>query len=401
MHFGSIPFEAGSLVTWLLMPSLNWIGKEAVLNHHREVPYRLLKCESDLSNGSPGSGNLLVEGDNLEALKALLPYYKCMDESGHDHKSAPYEVRGGICVHVSKVWALTQKIKGLEYFCFGDHLHHYKADDKETAPELKGKKLLKTKKFTLAHQSERLFPDADRQELCRKLLAKGVRKEPPTRDELTALGQASLRFVDELLRILLEHDVVIFASRIPRGIERPKHSTGDIVRKDQFFLLERYHRFLRAQGEMGILILDESDKDLDRRYVSSLERLVRHHETAKGFVTTIVPSPFFVASEMSYLIQAADIILYVLNWGFRVSSNAPAPARIELEQLDGGRIRKMIDDRRVSAGKRQFYNHSVFDVNEPWESKGTKKVGNAFGAVFRARQGRASKKDITPKAAEK
>lgn len=58
------------------MPSLNWIGKEAVLNYHREVPYRLLKCEGDLSNGDPGSGNLLIEGDNLEALKALLPYYK-------------------------------------------------------------------------------------------------------------------------------------------------------------------------------------------------------------------------------------------------------------------------------------------------------------------------------------
>lgn len=58
------------------MPSLNWIGKDAVLNHHRDVPYRLLKCEGDLSNGDPGSGNLLIEGDNLEALKALLPYYK-------------------------------------------------------------------------------------------------------------------------------------------------------------------------------------------------------------------------------------------------------------------------------------------------------------------------------------
>jgi adenine-specific DNA-methyltransferase len=57
------------------MPTLDWIGKKAVLNHHREVPYRLLKCDSKLSVGDPGSGNLLVEGDNLEALKALLPYY--------------------------------------------------------------------------------------------------------------------------------------------------------------------------------------------------------------------------------------------------------------------------------------------------------------------------------------
>lgn len=57
------------------MPTLEWIGKKAVVNHHREVPYRLLKCDPNLSVGDPGSGNLLVQGDNLLALKALLPYY--------------------------------------------------------------------------------------------------------------------------------------------------------------------------------------------------------------------------------------------------------------------------------------------------------------------------------------
>lgn len=57
------------------MPTLDWIGKRAVLNHHREVPYRLLKCDGKLSVGDPGSGNLLIEGDNLLASKSLLPYY--------------------------------------------------------------------------------------------------------------------------------------------------------------------------------------------------------------------------------------------------------------------------------------------------------------------------------------
>jgi len=57
------------------MPTLDWIGKKAVVNHHRQVPYRLLYCDPDLSAGDPDSGNLLVQGDNLEALKALLPYY--------------------------------------------------------------------------------------------------------------------------------------------------------------------------------------------------------------------------------------------------------------------------------------------------------------------------------------
>lgn len=57
------------------MPTLDWIGKKAVVEHHKQVPFQLLRCNDALSVGEPGSGNLLVQGDNLLALKALLPYY--------------------------------------------------------------------------------------------------------------------------------------------------------------------------------------------------------------------------------------------------------------------------------------------------------------------------------------
>jgi adenine-specific DNA-methyltransferase len=57
------------------MPTLDWIGKSAVVNHHRQVPYRLVNCDKEKSVGDGDAGNLLVHGDNLEALKALLPYY--------------------------------------------------------------------------------------------------------------------------------------------------------------------------------------------------------------------------------------------------------------------------------------------------------------------------------------
>ncbi|MDP2762616.1 MAG: site-specific DNA-methyltransferase, partial [Sideroxyarcus sp.] len=57
------------------MPTLNWIGKEAVVNHHLQVPFHLLKDVPELACGNPGEGNLIVQGDNLVALKALLPYY--------------------------------------------------------------------------------------------------------------------------------------------------------------------------------------------------------------------------------------------------------------------------------------------------------------------------------------
>ena len=56
------------------MPSLNWIGKDKVLNHHNEVPYRVLNKK--YSYGDDDAGNMIIHGDNLEALKSLLPKYE-------------------------------------------------------------------------------------------------------------------------------------------------------------------------------------------------------------------------------------------------------------------------------------------------------------------------------------
>lgn len=57
------------------MPTLDWIGKDAVIRHHKEVPFRLLEPDAELSQGDGSDGNLIVQGDNLHALKALLPKY--------------------------------------------------------------------------------------------------------------------------------------------------------------------------------------------------------------------------------------------------------------------------------------------------------------------------------------
>lgn len=63
------------------MPSLNWIGKDKVINHHKEVPYRVLERKYSYGNGEKtnednGSENMIIHGDNLEALKSLLPKYE-------------------------------------------------------------------------------------------------------------------------------------------------------------------------------------------------------------------------------------------------------------------------------------------------------------------------------------
>ena len=62
------------------MPTLNWIGKEKVVNHHQDVPYRILEHQYTFEDGKETkdgtSENKIIHGDNLEALKSLLPEYE-------------------------------------------------------------------------------------------------------------------------------------------------------------------------------------------------------------------------------------------------------------------------------------------------------------------------------------
>lgn len=63
------------------MPTLEWIGKSKVVNHHQEVPFRVLERQYSFDKMGKhtednGSDNMIIHGDNLEALKALLPQYE-------------------------------------------------------------------------------------------------------------------------------------------------------------------------------------------------------------------------------------------------------------------------------------------------------------------------------------
>lgn len=57
------------------MPILEWLNKNEAINTASKVPYRILKANKELSYGE-NNENMIIKGDNLEALKALLPYYK-------------------------------------------------------------------------------------------------------------------------------------------------------------------------------------------------------------------------------------------------------------------------------------------------------------------------------------
>ncbi len=56
------------------MPTLEWIGKDKVVNHHQEVPFRLL--DKKYTFNAENSENMIIHGDNLLALKSLLPQYE-------------------------------------------------------------------------------------------------------------------------------------------------------------------------------------------------------------------------------------------------------------------------------------------------------------------------------------
>lgn len=63
------------------MPTLEWIGKDKVVNHHLDVPYRVLEHQYSYDEDGQheednGSENMIIHGDNLDALKSLLPRYE-------------------------------------------------------------------------------------------------------------------------------------------------------------------------------------------------------------------------------------------------------------------------------------------------------------------------------------
>jgi len=61
----------------------------------------------------------------IDSLEGPLSYLLFMDESGHDHRQMPYEVRGGVALSVSRLWRFVEEIHQAEQECFGGFLHHF------------------------------------------------------------------------------------------------------------------------------------------------------------------------------------------------------------------------------------------------------------------------------------
>jgi hypothetical protein len=245
-----------------------------------------------------------------------------LDESGHDHKQMPYEIHGGFAIHAAKLWPLISTVRTLEQSIFGAYLHEF-------GSELKGCKLLAKDRFRWAEQAPKMG-EAERRKQALNFLNSGAQHRTPRRVEFTAYGQACLAMAEGILQLLASHDARVFAAAIPCDVQPAATPPTNYLRKDLVFLLERYFYFLEAERAAGLLVMDGSDKQADRKLVRRIERYFTDTIAGRQRTQWIVPVPFFVESDMAYGIQIADLCIYCLNWGWRIVGMT-APTRPEIE----------------------------------------------------------------------
>ncbi len=281
-----------------------------------------------------------------------------MDESGHDGRG-PYEVRGGVALPSDRVWKFTRRMRGLESRCFGDLLRNH-------GSELHGIKLMERRRLRLA-RSRPNFPDDERQALCRTYLGQGRNGQAPTLEMAIAYGQAGVLFVGKLLDLIKNHRGRVFASIVPSGQAAPVRSVPQtFVRRDVCLLFERFYYFLEEMESDGILVLDETDRTDDKRFLSRLERYFSRHEVGKTHANLIIPTPLFTASEMSYPIQAADIVIYLIANGLRLPAMSVSARddlkRSWIEKVQGLQYETARTDRYGDV----FTRRSILFVEDPW-----------------------------------
>jgi hypothetical protein len=286
-----------------------------------------------------------------------------IDESGHDHKNTPYEVRGGIALHADKLWSFIQNMQRLERDCFGAYLHEYKT-------EIKGHKLLDKDRFKWAAQDIPLN-DLTRLKNARSFLSKGIEKKPPNKLEFTAYGQACIMMARGIYQLLHNHDAKLFAIAIPRNVTKPKTVEADeYLRKDQVFLLERFFYFLEEPNQQGLIVIDEIEQSNDRRFVKRLERYFTSTSNGQSRSERIVPSPFFVSSAMTYPLQAADVCIYCVNWGFRIPRRGMnAPTRAEIEREFSGLLGSLQFKGLVNKLGKSYKTYGIAYVPDPYTQR--------------------------------
>jgi hypothetical protein len=247
-------------------------------------------------------------------------YLLFVDESGQDHREAPYEVLAGLAVQDRDLWNLVVAVQESEERHFG---RRYREPGKR---ELKAMKLLKKKVFRLARQLPP-FPDEERRRLSHEALDDGAHA---TQHQMTALAQAKIAFVKDILALCVRFRCRIFASIVDPASPVPGR---EILRKDYSYLFERFYYFLEDQRvEAGLVVFDELEKSQSHVLVGQMDYYFKFTQPGKQRANLVLPEPFFVHSDLTTGIQLADLAAYVISWSVRFGTMS-GPKRAELEDI--------------------------------------------------------------------
>lgn len=249
-----------------------------------------------------------------------MAHFLFVDESGYDSGESPYGVLGGAAIEDRELWSVVKDIRSAEVKHFGIP---YSSADRE----LKAKKLLNRKVFRLARQLDPFAPE-ERALLARECLEQGERAG---RRQLTALAQAKIAYIAELMNICSRFRCKAFASIVNKSSPMP---AADHLRKDYAYLFERFFYYLEDLGPSayGIVVFDELEKVQSHLLVAQMDRYFKFTERGRHRSGQILPEPLFVHSDLTTGVQIADLISYLVSWGVRFQG-MDLPAREELEPL--------------------------------------------------------------------
>ncbi|PSJ51359.1 DUF3800 domain-containing protein [Kumtagia ephedrae] len=231
-----------------------------------------------------------------------------IDESGQDQRQSPYEVLAGLAVEDRQIWPLIRQLSDAQEHHFGMRLFDAYGN------EAKAQKLLDRRAFKHAAQLSTI-PQGRRRQLAKEILEDGT---AVTRERLTALGQAKIAYCSFALHLARQHGAQAFASIVPQSAPRPEKSTS--LRKDYAYLFERFYAFLgtKTDGPMGYLVFDELDKSASHVLLGQVASYFIKTRAGRARSRLIIPEPFFVHSDLTTLVQLADIIAYAISWGLRL-----------------------------------------------------------------------------------
>lgn len=246
-----------------------------------------------------------------------MAWFLFIDESGHDRVASPYEVLAGVAIQDRALREVIDRLHGAEIGSFG---RRYSDGHRE----LKGSVLLKRKVFRHRDLNAELDP-ADVPTLAQAALDDGTRADAPM---LKALALAKLNYVASVFDTCGRFDCRAFASIVETDA-RP--TAGGGLRKDYAYLFERFFYFLEdnTAGEQGVVVFDELEKSKSHLLIDQMHRYFAQTAVGRHRASRIIPEPFFVHSDLTTGVQIADLVAYVISWGFRMP-RMTKPARKEL-----------------------------------------------------------------------